>query len=330
MRILVATDHLEATGGTECYTFAMIQELQRQGHDVEYFAFQLGDVSKRIETLGVKFRSHIFYDLILANHNIVVNHLYKRGYIIQTCHGTQMALEQPSPKADAFVSISQEVHDYLKSKGFSSTIIKNGIDCNRFRPQNPINSCLKNVLSLCQSNEANNIIRDACSLIGVCFQKANKYERSNWYIEETINQSDLVIGIGRSAYDAMACGRTVVSFDIRSYSSNFGDGYISTNNINESVKYNCSGRASRIEYNAQTLANELKKYNVNDGLFLRNYALSNLNIESAVKKYLSLYPSKKKNCIKCKKVFILIGRNIYWAFKLLKKQSAILFTKTYL
>ena len=130
MHILVATNHLEKTGGTECYTFALAQELVKQGHDVEYFTFQKGAISNKIEALGIKYRSRIFYDLILANHINVVNHLYKRGYIIQTCHGISMDLEQPSPKADAYVSISQEVYDYLLSKGYKSTIIKNGIDCN--------------------------------------------------------------------------------------------------------------------------------------------------------------------------------------------------------
>lgn len=318
MRILVATNHLQNTGGTECYTYALIKELLMQGHDVEYFAFQLGDVSKRIEKLGVKFRSHIFYDLILANHNNVVHHLYKRGYIIQTCHGIQMGLEHPSPKADAFVSITKEVSNFLSSKGYSSTIIKNGIDCHRFHPQKKINEHLTSVLSLCQSNEANNIVKEACSIIGVHFEKTNKYEENNWNIEKAINQSDLVVGIGRSAYDAMACGRAVVSFDIRKYSSNYGDGYLNETNIAASIEYNCSGRAFKKTYDAATLAIEFKKYNINDGLFLRNYALSNLNIESVVKEYIALYPVKRGKIIRLKKLFILIARNTYWTIILLK------------
>lgn len=316
MRILVATNHLQNTGGTESYTYALVQELLRQGHDVEYFAFQLGDVSRRIESLGVKYRSHIFYDLIIANHNNVVNHLYKRGFIIQTCHGTKMTLEQPSSKADALVSISQEVFDYLQSKGFSSTIIKNGIDCKRFRPNKPVNTKLKYVLSLCQSNEANAIVHEACSLVGAHFEKINKFEENCWEIEEKINQSDLVVGIGRSAYDAMACGRPVISFDVRCYSSNHGDGYLNANNIKESICFNCSGRFTQTKFNAKTLANEMEKYNANDGAFFRKYALVNLNIETAVKKYIALYPQNRKFIIRIKKIITLIARNFYWAIKI--------------
>jgi glycosyltransferase involved in cell wall biosynthesis len=319
MQILVATNHLQNTGGTECYTYALVQELLRQGHDVEYFAFQLGEISKKIESLGVKFRSHIFYDLIIANHNNVVNHLYKRGFIIQTCHGTKMDLEQPSTQADALVSISQEVFDYLQSKGFSSTIIKNGIDCNRFRPNKPINNELKYVLSLCQSDEANTIVHDACSLIGAHFEKVNKFEENYWEIEEKINQSDLVVGIGRSAYDAMACGRPVISFDVRSYSSNYGDGYLNANNIKESVCFNCSGRFAQTKFNAEKLANEMKKYDINDGVFFRKYALDNFNIETAVKKYIALYPQNRKFIIRIKKIVTLIIRNSYWLIKILLK-----------
>lgn len=317
MRILVATSSLQNTGGTECYTYALINELKNTGNDVEYFTFQLGKVSEEIEKLGVKFRSHIFYDLILANHYNVVDHLYKRGYIIQTCHGIQISTEQPSPKADAFVSITNEVSNYLYSKGYPSIIIKNGIDCNRFFPKNPIHKQLTSVLSLCQSSEANDIVKKACSTLGIHFEKANKYEENNWNIEETINQSDLIVGIGRSAYDAMACGRAVIAFDIRNYSSNFGDGYLDANNIDTSIKYNCSGRATHTVYDVQKLINELKKYKARDGLFLRNYALSNLNIETVAKKYISLYPKEKKYSIRIKKIIALIKRDIYWTIKLL-------------
>lgn len=315
MHVLIATNHLEKTGGTECYTFALAQELVKQGHDVEYFTFQKGEISNRIEKLGIKFRSRIFYDIILANHKSIVDHLYKRGFIIQTCHGTVMDLEQPSSKADAYVSISKEVHDYLASKGFQSTIIKNGIDCERFFPQKELNHQLTNVLSLCQSDEANLLIEKACSLIKVNFTKSNKHEENLWDIEKKINQSDLIIGIGRSAYDAMACGRAVISFDIRNYSSNYGDGYLNNSNIENSIHFNCSGRYSKTKFDEKKLANEMLKYDAKDGSFLREFALSELNIKTAVKQYLNIYPQNKKHLIKLKKFFILIARNFYWSIR---------------
>ena len=316
MRILVATNHLERTGGTESYTYALINELKKRGHDVEYFTFNKGEVADRIEFLGVKFRFHILYDLILANHNSIVNHLYKRGYIIQTCHGTISELEQPSKKANHYVAITQEVYDYLRAKNIQSTIIYNGIDCNRFFPKKSVSAQLKNVLSLCQSNSANAIIEKSCAKLGLSFEKIDKFIENIWDVEDSINNADLVIGIGRSLYDAMACGRPVISFDSRDYSQNLGDGYLTQKTIQQSILYNCSGRFSKKHFNANSLAKELKKFNTNDGYFFRNYAITHLNIKKSVDEYLKLAP-KHLLLWKLKKIFVILGRDFYWGVKLL-------------
>ena len=74
---------------------------------------------------------------------------------------------------DEFEDEYEEVKD-----DFAEKIIKNGIDCNRFFPKNPINNQLTSVLSLCQSSEANKIIKEACLTLGIHFEKANKYEEA--------------------------------------------------------------------------------------------------------------------------------------------------------
>ena len=46
MNILIATNNLANTAGTQAYTYAIIQELIKLGHYVEYFTFDKGLVSK--------------------------------------------------------------------------------------------------------------------------------------------------------------------------------------------------------------------------------------------------------------------------------------------
>lgn len=310
MNILVANNHLDQAGGTENYTYAIIVELLRLGHHVEYFTFKKGFVSDLIEELGVKFMDKYVYDFIIANHNTTVKYLYKRGYIIQTCHGIYIELEQPSEFAKLYVSISYEVQKHLENKGIKSIIIKNGIDCIRFRPQNPISNKLTCVLSLCQSEEANDFILKCCKEVGVKFIKVDKHTENKWDIEDEINKSDMVVGIGRSIYDAMACGRTIISFDNRNYSSALGDGYLNNDNIEQSLKFNCTGRGAQKTFNQEMFISELKKYNKFDGLFMRNYALENLNIRLQVKHYLDLMTISKlirirlRNMIKMLYIFI--------------------------
>ena len=295
MKILLGTHYLAKTGGTESYTYALAMELQRLGHEVEHFAIVRGGVSDLLDEKGVPFMSADHYDLILANHTTVVEQLWPYGYIIQTCHGTIPELEQPSPYADAYVAVSEEVRQHLRSKGFqTAAVIANGIDCNRFSPKSPISSTLTTVLSLCQSDIANDFIRHCCLQEGIRFMQSNKFTDNVWRIEDLINESDLVVGLGRSAYDAMACGRCVLVYDYREYMGEYlGDGMLTPDSIDQSMLCNCSGRASRLKYDEQAFIKEMQKYSPELAAWGREYAIENLNIEVAVRKYFDVYENTR-------------------------------------
>lgn len=291
MKILLGTHYLAKTGGTESYTYALAMALQQMGHEVEHFAIVRGEVSSVLEEKGIPFMSKSNYDLILANHTTVLEKLYTLGFVIQTCHGNIAELEQPSPYADAYVAVSEEVREHLRSKGFqAAAVIPNGIDCNRFCPKTPVSQTLKTVLSLCQSDTANDFIRKCCEQSGIQFLQSNKFTDNVWLVEDLINKSDLVIGLGRSAYDAMACGRCVLVYDYREYMDEFlGDGMLTPESIGKSMLCNCSGRANRIKYDEQGFIEEMQKYSPELAAWSREYALKNLNIEAAVVKYLDIY-----------------------------------------
>lgn len=291
MRILLGTHYLAKTGGTESYTFALAMELKRLGHEVEHFAIIRGGVSLMLEEKGVPFMTSDHYDLILANHTTVVEQLWPKGFIVQTCHGNIAELEQPSPYADAYVAVSEEVREHLQSKGYrAAAVIANGIDCNRFCQKKPVSPTLQTVLSLCQSDVANDFIRRCCQQEGIRFLQSNKFTDNVWSIEELINESDLVVGLGRSAYDAMACGRCVLVYDFRDYMGEFlGDGMLTPESIQKSMLCNCSGRSNRLKYNEETFIKELQKYSPELGAWGREFALEHLNIEKAVEAYLDIY-----------------------------------------
>ena len=291
MKILLGTHYLAKTGGTESYTFALAMELKRLGHEVEHFAIIRGAVSTLLEEKGVPFMSSDHFDLILANHTTVVEKLWPFGYTIQTCHGNIAELEQPSPYADATVAVSEEVRKHLLDKGFqAAAVIANGIDCNRFFPKKPVSPTLQSVLSLCQSDIANDFIRRCCQQEGIRFLQSNKFTDNVWSIEELINESNLVVGLGRSAYDAMACGRCVLVYDYRQYMGEFlGDGMLTPESIEGSMLCNCSGRASRRKFTEQSFIAELHKYSPELGAWGRQFALEHLNIEKAAEAYLDIF-----------------------------------------
>ncbi|ADF51441.1 UDP-Glycosyltransferase/glycogen phosphorylase [Zunongwangia profunda SM-A87] len=290
IKILVATSHLNRLGGSVTFTYTLIEELkERSNIDVEYFTFEKGIVSDRIENeLGVNFKSRNNYDLILANHNTIVEKLYSLGFIIQTCHGIFPSLEQPSFLSDAYVVISQEILNHVGKIDKPIKLIYNGINLKRFREIRPVSKKLKTILSLCQSREANQFIKEICDDIGCNFSESNKYVNPVWGIEELINDADLVIGLGRSAYEAMSCNRPVVIYDKRSYFPEFGDGYISQN-LGLSLIKNCSGRYFKKKITKNELRLEILKYDPLDGVFLRTFAEKELDISKNVDEYLRFW-----------------------------------------
>ena len=290
MKILLGTHYLAKTGGTENYTYALAMELKRLGHDVEYFANVRGKTSSLLEEKGVHFMSGERYDLILANHTTVVEKLWPYGFIIQTCHGTLPELEQPSPYADAYVAVSPEVRQHLQSLGYEATVIPNGIDCRRFFPKRPVSQKLSSVLSLCHSDIANDFIERCCQRAGLKLIQCNKFKENVWEIEEVINECDLVIGLGRSAYDALACGRCVLVYDFREHYMNefLGEGMLTPQNIEKAMSCNCTGKASRLKYDDEAFIAEMHKYSPELAAWGREYALKNLNIEKATGQYLDV------------------------------------------
>ena len=319
MDVLVANHFFMKVGGTETFCFALIQELKRRGHTVEYFTFFKGEVSDKIENeLDVKFMSKNSYDLILANHFTTVRFLAHRGKIIQTCHGVYPALEQPSKFADGHIAISEEVSNYILKKGFTNQVILNGIDCVRFDVKNTLNPQLKKILSLCQSETANNFLREACKNLHVGFSQLDKSINPIWEVEKAINEADLVVGLGRSAYEAMACGRTVLVFDDRNYFDSFSDGYLNKDNVDNSIINNCSGRFFKRKLDFEQLVNELQKYNPQDGIFLRDYALEYINVRKQVQKYLD-YADSIENT-KSKSKFLIMRYQLFlYNFKMMRK-----------
>lgn len=295
MNILVGNNTLGNLGGSETYVYAFILELKRRGHNVEAFAgANLGLVANKLQQHGVVcnlFPSRKEYDVIFTSHTSTVNKIKGiKGLKIQTCHGIYHPLEKPANFIDKYVSITKEVSDSLSAHKLPSTIIYNGIDCDRYKPVKPINDKLTKVLSLSQSEEVNKMLREACNRLGIEFIAHNKFINPVFNIEDVINDVDLVVSLGRGAYEAMACGRPVLVLDKRPYINKppIGDGLITPDNVNDFMLNNCSGRFSNRVYNVDGIVGELQKYDASLGEFSREFALKELNIKTQVDKYLDL------------------------------------------
>lgn len=284
--ILITNNHLSNFAGSEMWTYTMAKEYERQGHNVDVYTPEPGAISdllnyKPIDLLQEK------YDLILVNHNTCLDLISDiKGFKIFTSHGIYPQLEAVADGADAYVGISQEIIDHNAKYDWHLSLIPNPVDCERFYNNKKINKKLKRVLSLCKTDEANEIIKEACDKLGIEAITC----RGRFDIENAINDVDLVITLGRGAYEAMACGRPVIVFDWRHYIGKaLGDGYVNKLNQNKFLLNNFSGRYSNKEIGVEELVAELKKYDVKHSAQRRSYAKKTFDAEKISKQYLSLW-----------------------------------------
>jgi len=296
MKILVGQNHLDTIGGSETYTYALIHELFKRGFKVELVcgSRRFGIMSKKIyNDFGIipdSFSNNP--DVCFLNHTTSVSRALNYGIssdkIIQVCHGKIPNLEQPfGGSIKKYISISEEVAEHLSKLGFQSSVVRNGINLDRFKPTK-INSRLKNVLSLSQSNRFNIFLEKICLKNGWNFSSNNKFTNPIFNIEDKINKADLVVTLGRGAYEAMSCGKNVLVADWRPYQEPLMDGLLNPNNIDEIIKNNCSGRCLKIKFNEETLTNEINKYDNKLSEWARFYATENLDIIKQVDKMLDL------------------------------------------
>lgn len=304
MKILLSNNHFSEVGGSEIWVYNMALNLNKLGHKVDLFIDQDFHKPSNIFLLEGKFKSKINvftivppvdqYDLIISNHVSTINKLvsiYSPEIMIQTCHGIIPSLEQPHPALKNFVSVSKEVRQHLRNKGFNSIVIENSIDCELFRNNSSINEKLCSVLSLVQDSRAVNMIQQVCNSLNIQFKQRSKCHNYTLNIQDEINEADLVVSVGRGVLESLACGRNVISLDARSYYTSVPMGYgllDSEEHIKYALSDNFTGRNGGKTFTTEELINEFKKYRKEYGVMGRNYILNNHNIMNNINKYLSL------------------------------------------
>jgi hypothetical protein len=296
MKVLIGQNHLDTIGGSETYVYTVIEELKRR--KIKTFLLcgsdRYGIMSKKIyQNFNIVPNTYDKdLDICFINHTTTVAKALKNkideSKIYQICHGTTPSLEQPfgSP-IEKYISISEEVQEHLKNKNYESLVIRNGINTNKFTPTKS-NKELKNILSLSQSDRFNTFLKKICDKNGWNFKSHNKFTNPVFDIQDTISESDLVVSLGRGAYESMSCGKNVLVADWRPYQKPMMDGLITPDNIEEIITTNCSGRKYRKEVNEENITQEIRKYSTTLGEYNREYALKNLNIINQIDKMLEL------------------------------------------
>jgi len=221
------------------------------------------------------------YDLAIINHSNCWDKIPNRIPKVFTSHSAFIDIEQFPDDCEHRVGVTE-----LTAKG--NKIIRNGIDCSRFKPTK-VNNTLKNILYLSNPNyrEGLEIVREACHGYNLMYLESEVFS-----IEDYINKADLVISMSRGALEAMACGKNVIYGDKRAgWMDSFqGGGMITPQNFNkfkegEYIK-------NPIRFTAESLRREINKYDPNRGIWLRKRILNEFNIRKTCQEYLQIYTKR--------------------------------------
>jgi len=289
-------------GGSEIYTYTLVEALIALGYEVDLMTFRQGQVSRKVTDLlsdcaviDLATLPDKKYDVALLSHHTCFLLPIHATVKVQICHGKYPSLEQPTFLADGHVAISQEVSDHLGALGFPSIVIPNPINLDRFKPTTPPQPNLRKILSLCQGETANLLLEKCCKANGWELECLNKFGTSRWDIEHAINDSDLVVSLGRGVIESMACARPVVVFDARPYAEPLMDGMITDENREELARHNFSGRSRKIIPSQDLLTAEIRKYDSAMGEANRSYVVRTHGASSIASQLVQLAEGSSTN-----------------------------------
>lgn len=242
LRILLGNNTLALLAGSETWVYTLALKLKEMGHYVACYSEYLGIISEKLEEAGIRCFDRLSgngatpfsfvleentnhdYDVIIANHNHVVEFLRSRfptKPIISTIHGVihfdtdgSIAPEHPALTSgvNQFVSVSEEVQDKLKKDyGLDSLVIRNGFDVKKFNTLKPAQSSPKQFLVNTNYADKDDAIikniREAARMMGARVIAIGQNFAQSFDITRQIELSDVVFGMGRSVLEGVAAGR---------------------------------------------------------------------------------------------------------------------------
>ena len=245
LKILLGNNTLSMLAGSETWTRTLALQLKKLGHTVEGFSPELGIISEELEKNGIPCFSTIHtsgirpfsicleeehdfsYDVIISNHNHIVDFLRKRfpkTPIISTIHGVMhfgeehgkkiIAPEHPSLEGNVSkcIAVSEEVQDKLMADyKIDSTIIRNFFDVSLFEAKRPISdrpkAFLINTSYADSSDEEVKVIREVAKHYEAKVIAIGQNFTMTADTMKAIENSDIVIGMGRSVLEGVCSGR---------------------------------------------------------------------------------------------------------------------------
>jgi len=258
--------------GVPTYTLTLSRELVKRGHSVKVYCPTDGPLSDIMHNCTEL--SNIEVPDVILGQGAKTTRYMKEQFpnipMIFINHGVLPDEEQP-PRfhIDRYIAINEQSVNLLTRQYVDPDkidIVRDFIDIELYKGLQGLQTHPRVLfLSNYRKWKTYDVIEGACKKLGLEFRAVgSNYGRSRDVATE-INNSDIVIGWGRSILEGMACGRAVISFNRL-----LGDGYLDTERYIDSRQRNFGGFECRYTFTADQMAEELSKYKQEDGLINRD------------------------------------------------------------
>lgn len=292
LKILIGNNSLSMLAGSETWSRTLAIQLKKMGHVVEGFSPELGIISEQLEKEGIRCFNQIStsgvkpfsivleerhdfdYDVIIASHWHIIDFLrqeFPKTPIISTIHGIihlledgiSMAPEHPALNSgvNQFVAVSEEVQEKLKKDyNIDSLLIRNFFNFDKLEEMRKISEKPKQFLvnsNYVGKDDAEiKIIREVANHYGAKLAAIGVNFAPAIDLWSAINDSDIVVGMGRSVLEGVAAGRLGIVH------GRWGTaGVINESNVEEIRRCNFSGRNSGGKlFTSEELINQIDQY----------------------------------------------------------------------
>jgi hypothetical protein len=276
MRILLSHDSCDGFGGTETYMLTVAGQLQRTGHDVSIFATKLGPAADEARRRGLRVFSYEGLpescDVVLSQDAatcLEMSQRYPSAARIMTAHSIEYPLQCPPQLpgvCQAIVALNDRMLSWLQGLDWAPRIVRlrQPVDMDRFRLPRVRRAGRRRILVLSNYPFGTRAEQIAAACRDAGWELA-------WLAggtitpEEQIANSDAVIGLGRSALEAMASARAALVLGPLG-----GDGWVTPINYSQIESDGFVGQATARVLDRSALVTELSSWEPTMGNYNRD------------------------------------------------------------
>ena len=300
--------------GVTTWAYELIKGLNKFNIDIIFFNEDSDSISNREYVKDVSRYANVIFSWEqrpLSGHPI----FNKKYDVVLLHHTNQEDIAKRIGKNTIFVSHSSMVnssipyfpHDkHITISGRSMYVlganmfILNGIDLNKFKSNKLLNKIPKKCLYH-NRFKPQKFVHEACEELNIELDYWKVIEKD---VTKKIEESDFVMGYGRSVYEAMSMGKPVLVFGHNSpknknelrtvgISSNvedgFSDGWVDENNFKKLLYRNCCGWARKIYIdNKNDMIDLMKGYDYKMGNVNRRLAEEHLSSQTMVNSFTNI------------------------------------------